>query len=107
MAQLRQDYGEFVNRNAEIIAIGPENAKSFAEWWHHERMPFTGIADPEHVVAKMYGQRVKLMKLGRLPALVVVDRQGRIRYRHDGESMSDIPSDRDILLLLDELNKEQ
>jgi peroxiredoxin len=106
MAQLRQDYKEFVNRNTEIIAIGPEDAKSFADWWHNEGMPFTGIADPKHVVAKMYGQQVKLMKLGRMPALVVVDRQGRIRYRHYGESMSDIPSDKEILSLLDELNKE-
>jgi peroxiredoxin len=106
MAQLRQDYQEFVQRNTEIIAIGPEDAKSFADWWHNRQMPFTGIADPEHIIANMYGQQVKLMKLGRMPALVVVDRQGRIRYRHYGESMSDIPSDKDILSLLDELNKE-
>ncbi len=103
---MRQDYQQFVQRNTEIIAIGPEDAKSFAEWWHNERMPFTGIADPEHIVAKMYGQQVKLLKLGRMPALVVVDRQGRIRYQHYGESMSDIPSDKDILSLLDDLNKE-
>ena len=106
MAQLCQDYREFIKRNTEIIAIGPEDAESFAEWWHNEHMPFTGIADPEHIVATMYGQQVKLLKLGRMPALVVVDRQGRIRYRHYGESMSDIPSDEDILSLLDELNKE-
>ena len=106
MAQLRQDYQEFVNRSTEIIAIGPEDVKSFADWWHNKHMPFTGIADPEHIIAKMYGQQVKLLKLGRMPALLVVDRQGRIRYRHYGESMSDIPSDKDILSLLDELNKE-
>ncbi len=103
MAQLRQDYQEFVNRNTEVIAIGPEDEKSFADWWHNEHMPFTGIADPKHIVAKMYGQQVKVLKLGRMPALVIVDRQGRIRYGHYGKSMSDIPSDKDILSLLDEL----
>jgi peroxiredoxin Q/BCP len=106
MAQLRRDYQQFVQRNTEIIAIGPEDAKSFADWWHYENMPFIGIPDPEHIIAKMYGQQVKLRKFGRMPALVVVDRQGRIRYQHYGESMSDIPSDKDILSLLDELNKE-
>jgi len=106
MAQLRQDYQEFVNRNTEIVAIGPEDGASFAKWWHNEHMPFTGIADPEHFIAKMYGQQMKLMKLGRMPAMFVVDKQGGIRYRHLGESMSDTPSDKDILLLLDELNKE-
>ncbi len=103
---MRQDYQEFVNRNTEVIAIGPEDEKSFADWWHNEHMPFTGIADPEHIVAKMYGQQVKVLKLGRMPAQFVIDRQGRIRYEHYGQSMSDIPADKDILLLLDELKKE-
>ena len=106
MAQLRQDYQELVNRNTEVIAIGPEDAKSFADWWHNEHMPFTGIADPRHIVANMYGQQVKLLKFGRMPAMVIVDKQGKIRYRHYGESMSDIPSDEDVLTLLDELHKE-
>ncbi len=105
MAQLRQDYQKFANRNTEVIAIGPEDARSFADWWHSEHMPFPGIPDPEHVIAKTYGQQVKLLKLGRMPALVVVDMDGKIRYRHYGESMSDIPRDEEILSLLDELNR--
>jgi hypothetical protein len=32
MAQLRQDYQQFVSRDTEIIAIGPEDAKAFKEW---------------------------------------------------------------------------
>ena len=107
MAQLRQDYQKFIERNTEIIAIGPEDAESFADWWHNNKMPFIGIADPEHVVASKYGQQVKLLKLGRMPALFVVDKQGRIRFRHYGESMSDISSNEDILQLLDKLNEEQ
>ena len=106
MAQLRQDYKKFTSRQAEVIAIGPEDAGSFARYWNDNRMPFPGLADPEHIVAKLYGQQVKLLKLGRMPALVVVDREGRIRYRHYGDSMSDIPPDEEILSLLDELNKE-
>jgi peroxiredoxin len=106
MAQLRQDYAKFVERNAEVIAIGPEDAASFADWWHSHQMPFVGIADPEHVVAKMYGQQVKLLKLGRMPASLLVDQNGYIRYKHFGESMSDIPENLLILSLLDELNKE-
>ena len=107
MTQLRLDYQRFIERNTEIIAIGPEDEKSFADWWHSNQMPFIGIADPKHVVADKYGQQVKLLKLGRMPALVVVDRQGSIRFRHYGQSMSDIPWDEDILRLLDHLNEEQ
>jgi peroxiredoxin Q/BCP len=106
MAQLRQDYQKFVNRHAEVIAVGPEDAKNFADFWHKKQMPFIGIADHEHVVAKLYGQEVNPLKLGRMPALIVVDKKGKIRYQHYGSSMSDIPPDEKILSLLDDLNKE-
>lgn len=107
MAQLRLDYQKFIDHNTEVIAIGPDEAKSFANWWHNERMPFIGIADPEHVVAKMYGQQVKVLRFGRMPALIVIDTEGMVRYRHYGESMSDIPSNEEILSLLEEINKEK
>jgi peroxiredoxin len=106
MAQLRRNYQKFIDRNTEIIAIGPENPKPFSKWWHDHQMPFVGIADPEHLVAKMYGQQVKLLKLGRMPASLLIDRSGRIRYQHFGESMSDIPEYKEILSLIDQLNKE-
>jgi peroxiredoxin len=106
MAQLRQDYQRFIDRDTEVIAIGPEDASSFARWWQDKQMPFIGIADPEHAVAGMYGQQVKLLRLGRMPASMVIDKKGRIRYRHYGESMSDIPTDEEVLSLLDLLNEE-
>lgn len=106
MARLRQDYQKFVERQAEVIAVGPEDAKAFADWWHSEKMPFIGIPDPKHIVAKLYGQKVDPLKFGRMPALVVVDKEGKIRYQHYGKSMSDIPPNEEILSLLDDLNKE-
>jgi peroxiredoxin len=106
MAQLRQDYQKFVELNTEIIAIGPENTKPFADWWHKHQMPFVGLADPEHIIAKVYGQQVKLLKLGRMPASLLIDKSGKIRYKHFGESMSDIPGNQQILSLIDKLNRE-
>jgi peroxiredoxin Q/BCP len=106
MAQLRHDHQQFVNRNTEIIAIGPEKAEDFKIWWDEHQMPFTGIADPQHVIADTYGQQVKLVKLGRLPATVLIDKSGQIRYSHLGESMSDIPESQEMLTLIDELNTE-
>ena len=106
MAQLRQDYQKFTDRYAEVIAIGPDEANAFADFWHNEHMPFVGVADHEHVIANLYSQKVNLLKLGRMPALVVVDKEGKIRYQHYGDSMSDIPLNETILSLLDDLNKE-
>lgn len=106
MAQLRQDYRKFTERQAEVIAVGPEDAKAFSDFWLSHKMPFPGIPDPKHKVASLYGQKVNLIKLGRMPALVVIDKQGKIRYGHYGDSMSDIPTDSEILSRLDDLNKE-
>ena len=106
MAQLRQEYQEFVKRGAEVIAIGPENAKSFADWWHEHEMPFTGLPDPEHTVSKLYGQEVKILKLGRMPAQLIIDKKGLIRYKHYGNSMSDIAENDELFAKLDQLNTE-
>ena len=47
-----------------------------------------------------------MLKLGRMPALLVVDRKGIIRFAHYGHSMSDISQNQEILDLLDTLNQE-
>lgn len=107
MAQLRQDYQQFVERDSEVIAVGPEDAASFQKWWHNHKMPFIGIPDPNHVIAEgLYSQKFKLIKGGRLPALAVIDKSGRIRRMHYADSTSDIPTNEEILSLLDELNRE-
>ncbi len=104
MAQLRQDYEQFKQRGAEIIVVGPENAPSFAAYWQRNELPFIGLPDPKASVLKLYGQEVNLFKLGRMPAQVIVDKQGVARYVHYGHNMTDIPSNSELLALLDQLN---
>ncbi len=106
MAQLRRDYDEFVRRNAEVVVVGPEDASAFADYWQREQLPFVGLPDPTHSILKRYGQEVKLLKLGRMPAQVIVDQAGAVRYAHYGDSMQDIPPNQELLSLLDELNAE-
>jgi len=98
---LRLDYQAFRDRGAEILVIGPEGRDAFAREWAANGYPFVGLADPDHAVAGLYGQQVKLLRLGRLPALAVVDRDGRVRYRHYGESIRDIASNDAVLAALD------
>ena len=106
MAQLRQDYQKFVERSTEIITVGPEDAGSFTKWWHEHEMPFIGIPDPTHEIAKLYNQQFKLLRGGRLPAMAVIDKAGIIRLMHYADLPSDIPTDEEILALLDKLNTE-
>jgi peroxiredoxin len=107
MAQLRRGYQEFVSRDAEVVVVGPEGRDAFATYWQDEHMPFVGLPDPNHSVLKLYGQEVNLFKLGRMPAQVIVDKSGQARYVHYGHSMSDIPSNEELLALLDEINQEE
>ena len=106
MAQLRQDYQEFISRRAQVIVIGPEDDKAFAAYWAQHDLPFVGLPDPKASVLKLYGQEVNLFKFGRMPAQVIVDKAGIVRFVHYGHSMSDIPENNEVLCLLDELNAE-
>lgn len=103
---MRQDYDEFVKRDAVILSIGPENAEAFRNYWEKNNLPFVGLPDPDHSVLKRYGQEVKLFKFGRMPAQMIVDKDGVLRYVHYGHAMSDIPSNQELLQLLDELEAE-
>jgi len=101
---MRDGYSEFTSRGAEILAIGPNTETAFRQYWRSENIPFIGLPDPDHRVAVKYRQEVNLFKLGRMPLVCVVDREGRIRYAHYGASMSDIPDNETLLKVIDELN---
>lgn len=104
MTQLRQDYAEFANRQTKVIVVGPENASAFKTYWSQHKLPFIGLPDPKASVLKTYGQEVNLFKLGRMPAQVIVDKEGIARFVHYGHSMSDIPENNELLELLDQIN---
>ncbi len=105
MVQLRQDYDKFVEQGTEIIVVGPENTGAFKSYWADNQLPFIGLPDPSHSVLKRYGQKVNLFKLGRMPAQVVIDKQGIVRFAHYGHSMNDIPLNVEILDLLLQINQ--
>jgi peroxiredoxin Q/BCP len=106
MAQLRQDFQKFTDENTAVLVVGPENSNAFANYWAKNNLPFIGLPDPKHAVLKLYGQQVKIFKLGRMPAMVIIDRQGIVRFVHYGHSMSDIPENSDVLETLKALNQE-
>ena len=77
--------------------MGPDDADAFSSYWSENDLPFIGLPDPEHTVADLYGQETSLLKLGRMPAQVIVDRAGMVRFAHYGRSMKDIPDNHEIL----------
>jgi peroxiredoxin len=104
---LRQDHDKIIQQDARILVVGPENEGAFRKYFSENELPFTGLPDPKHTVLKRYGQEIKLFKLGRMPAQVVVDKDGIARYAHYGHSMSDIPENEEILAVLEEINADR
>ena len=85
--------------------MGPNSPSAFEQYWENERMPFVGLPDPDHAVARMYRQEVNLFKMGRMPLSCVIDTRGYVRFAHYGATMSDIPSNDDLFHVIDELKK--
>lgn len=103
MMQLHQDYDKFEEKQTKIVVIGPEDAKSFKTYWKENGFKFYGIPDEKHFVLKLFGQKVNIFKLGRMPAQMLVDKEGTLKFIHYGHSMQDIPENSEIFELINAL----
>ncbi len=101
---MRDHYSDFSSRNTEIVTVGPDSMDSFKEYWARENIPYIGLSDQGHTVARLYRQEINLFKAGRMPLNCVVDLNGRIRYIHFGSNMTDIPDNEIFLNVIDQLN---
>jgi len=106
MTQLRQDYEKIAELDTMIVVVGPEGKDAFRDYWRKNDLPFIGLPDPQHTVLKLFGQKVNLFKLGRMPAQVIVDKQGIARYAHYGRAMSDIPPNAEMIAIIKEINRD-
>jgi peroxiredoxin Q/BCP len=100
---LRQDYSKFQALNTEIIALGPDGPNAFKRYWQDEKIPFIGCADIKSAVASQYHQKVNWIKLGRMPALLIIDKMGKVRFNQYGENMADIPPNEEILKIIGDM----
>lgn len=82
-----------------------DNLDSFQRYWQNENLPYVGLPDSDHRVAKLYKQEVNLFKLGRMPMNCIVNIEGQIRYVHYGSNMTDIPDNETFLNVIDKLDK--
>jgi peroxiredoxin Q/BCP len=105
LARLREDHEKFIERNVVVLAIGPNSPTAFEQYWQNENIPFIGLSDPDHRVARLYRQEVNLFKLGRMPLSCIVDVKGNVRFAHYGASMQDIPSNAELFEVIDHLNE--
>ena len=101
---MRRDADKFKARGAEILISGPHDAETFRAFWKKKGLAFTALPDPGHRLSKLYGQKWGLFKLLRLPSVVVIDKDGKLRARHDGTQMWDIPSNEEVISMLEAIS---
>lgn len=102
--QLHQEKSEFDKRNTKIVIVGPDNKDAFKKFFESHNYTFIGIPDAKNNILKTYGQEINIFKLGRMPAQVLIDKEGIARFVYYGHSMSDIPKNKDVLNIIDEIN---
>jgi peroxiredoxin Q/BCP len=100
---LRDRYGEFEQRGAQVIAIAPDTLENAQSYFQRNEVPFPCLADPDRVVFRQYDVKSALVSLGQRPGLFVIDGEGVVRYAYLGWQQFEIPSVDETLKQLDAL----
>jgi len=100
---MKQDINQFTDWKAQIVVIAPHEAEKVNAYWGKENIPFVGIPDPDGRLGKFYGQEWNLIKLGRMPALFIIDRKGTIAFAQYANNMADIPENGKLFQILEGL----
>ncbi len=86
-----------------ILVDSIENAQKMEQ--KYARNKYAIFYDESKKVSKMLNQQVKITKLGRMPGLLIVDKQGIVQYAYYGDSMKDIPENDAVFKELEKINK--
>jgi len=98
---MQADFEQFTGRKARIVVIAPHGMESVKNFWVKEKLSYIGLPDPAGKLGMLYGQEWNLLKLGRMPALFVIDRKRKFTYTQYAKHMADIPPNEEILGILD------
>jgi len=92
-----------MDRKVQIVVIAPHETAKVKTYWEKESLPFIGIPDADETLGKLYGQEWNLIKLGRMPALFIIDQKGEIAFAQYAKNMADIPENSDLFKILEGL----
>lgn len=95
LAAYARQYGEFERRGAQPAAISVDPPAHNARMVGKLMIPFPLLSDPRGEVARAYGLWNERENLA-VPAVVVVDRSGKVTYLHEGSDFADRPPDEEV-----------
>ena len=97
---MKDDHEKFNQLGGKIVAVARHDEKKVQNYWKENQLPYMGIPDPDAGLGNLYHQQSKILKLGLMPAMFVIDKQGKIAFSHYSSSMSDIPTNDSVLKVL-------
>ena len=100
---MKKDIKNFSDRKAQIVIIAPHGTEKVKTYWESEKLPFVGIPDPDGRLGKLYGQEWNLIKLGRMPALFIIDQKGSITFSQYSKNMADIVKNNELFNVIEGL----
>jgi peroxiredoxin len=100
---LRDRYGEFEERGAQLLAIAPDTHENAQRYFQANEIPFPCLPDPDRAVFRQYDVKSAMISLGQRPGLFVIDKEGVVRYAYLGWQQWEIPSVDETLAQLDAL----
>ena len=104
MGRLAYRFEEFTSLDTEIFPIlvdTMENAKIMENKYAKSKFPI--YYDTKNTVAKQLKQESKWYKLGRMPGMLIVDKKGIVQFAYYGDSMADIPKNKEVLEIITSL----
>lgn len=101
-------YEEYQAVDTELVPILVDNLEHAQEMERkYARSKFPIFYDQSNSIAKTLNQQVVWWKLGRMPGMLLVDKQGIIQFAYYSDSMADIPKHEDVMDVLQEIRKKE
>jgi peroxiredoxin len=103
LASYARRFEEFEERGAQIAGISVDPPPNNAGMVGKLQLPFPLLSDPEGELARLYGLWNAEEDVA-VPAVIVVDQSGEVRYLYAGRDRADRPEDEGVFATLDELD---
>jgi peroxiredoxin Q/BCP len=101
VGRLAAEYNKFNELNAVLYPITADKLDAAKEFdTKYARGAYPVYYDPTKKVPELLNQQVRIVKFGRMPAMLIVDKKGIVRYAYYSDSMSDIPENEEIFEVL-------
>jgi peroxiredoxin len=103
LASYARRFEEFEKRGAQIAGISVDPPSNNARMVGKLLLPFPLLSDPEGELARLCGLWNAEEGVA-VPAVVIVDQSGEVRYLYSGRDFADRPGDEEVFATLDELD---